>query len=184
MFPQTRPDQISVNAIDDNTWGAAAYSVRAKRCYLIGTAAPYTAVCLRGAPCVGLADAQRPLWMAASARPPCRTSPEWATNAVAPFIFRDGLLVAEPKPPSERQWPRWSESSSQASDPATPHDDPRGPSRGRPRLDHPALYKLLGGQLAMEGIKPKDGDVFEIPIDDGRVGYGQVVGQRLKSEVV
>jgi hypothetical protein len=31
----TRPDEISVNPIDDFTWGAVAYSVRAHRCYVI-----------------------------------------------------------------------------------------------------------------------------------------------------
>jgi hypothetical protein len=62
--PSTRPDQISVNAIDDNTWGAAAYSVRAKRCYLIVTVGDRTdhrygstfyGRLPAGATCVGLA---------------------------------------------------------------------------------------------------------------------------------
>lgn len=35
--PSTRPDQVSVNPIDNYTWGAAAYSVRTHRCYLILT---------------------------------------------------------------------------------------------------------------------------------------------------
>ena len=34
-FPSTRPDMVSVNPIDKYTWGAAAYSVRTGRCYLI-----------------------------------------------------------------------------------------------------------------------------------------------------
>ncbi|HKA11229.1 MAG TPA: hypothetical protein VKI99_12255 [Candidatus Dormibacteraeota bacterium] len=33
--PSTRPHIVSVNPIDKYTWGAAAYSVRAGRCYLI-----------------------------------------------------------------------------------------------------------------------------------------------------
>ena len=33
--PSTRPDMVSVNAVDDYTWGAAAFSVRTSRCYLI-----------------------------------------------------------------------------------------------------------------------------------------------------
>jgi hypothetical protein len=33
--PSTRPDMVSVNPIDKYTWGAAAYSVRTARCYLI-----------------------------------------------------------------------------------------------------------------------------------------------------
>lgn len=33
--PSTRPDEVSVNPIDDYTWGAAAHSVRDGRCYLI-----------------------------------------------------------------------------------------------------------------------------------------------------
>jgi hypothetical protein len=33
--PSTRPDVVSVNPIDAYTWGAAAYSVRAGRCYVI-----------------------------------------------------------------------------------------------------------------------------------------------------
>src|SRR5438105_6406623 len=31
----TRPDEVSVHPIDDFTWGAAAYSERAHRCYVI-----------------------------------------------------------------------------------------------------------------------------------------------------
>ena len=33
--PSTRPDMVSVNPIDDYTWGAAAHSVRDGWCYLI-----------------------------------------------------------------------------------------------------------------------------------------------------
>ncbi len=33
--PSSRPDMVSVNPIDQLTWGAAAYSVRTNRCYLI-----------------------------------------------------------------------------------------------------------------------------------------------------
>ena len=33
--PSTRPDEVSVNPIDDFTWGAAAHSVRAHRCYVV-----------------------------------------------------------------------------------------------------------------------------------------------------
>jgi hypothetical protein len=33
--PSVRPDMVSVNAIDPYTWGGAAFSLRAHRCYLI-----------------------------------------------------------------------------------------------------------------------------------------------------
>jgi hypothetical protein len=33
--PSTRPDEVSVNPIDDYTWGAAAHSARDGRCYVI-----------------------------------------------------------------------------------------------------------------------------------------------------
>jgi hypothetical protein len=33
--PSTRPDEVSVNPMDDFTWGAAAYSVRTHRCYVV-----------------------------------------------------------------------------------------------------------------------------------------------------
>jgi len=33
--PSVRPDMVSVNAIDPYTWGAAAFSLRTHRCYLI-----------------------------------------------------------------------------------------------------------------------------------------------------
>lgn len=36
--PSTRPDEVSVNPIDDYTWGAAAHSVRDGRCYVIVSA--------------------------------------------------------------------------------------------------------------------------------------------------
>ncbi len=62
--PSTRPDMVSVNPIDQYTWGAAAYSVRTNRCYLILTAhdlsSPQYGSTFYGrlaqrAPCVGLA---------------------------------------------------------------------------------------------------------------------------------
>jgi hypothetical protein len=60
----TRPDVVSVNPIDDATWGAASYSVRAHRCYLMlvvaepGHPASTSVLFGRlpdGAACVGLA---------------------------------------------------------------------------------------------------------------------------------
>jgi Immunity protein 26 len=46
------------------------------------------------------------------------------------------------------------------------------------------LYRLLR-RIALimprRGIKPKIGDVFEIPIDDSRVACGQIVAERLTS---
>jgi hypothetical protein len=60
----TRPDMVSVNPIDRYTWGAAAYSVRAGRCYLILSAddpsnprygGTYYGRLPAGAPCVGAA---------------------------------------------------------------------------------------------------------------------------------
>lgn len=62
--PSTRPDMVSVNPIDRYTWGAAAYSVRAARCYLILVAldpnnprygSTYYGRLARGTSCVGLA---------------------------------------------------------------------------------------------------------------------------------
>ena len=62
--PSTRPDMVSVNPIDQYTWGAAAYSVRTNRCYLILTAHnpsnprygnTFYGRLAQGAPCVGLA---------------------------------------------------------------------------------------------------------------------------------
>jgi hypothetical protein len=61
-IPSTRPDMVSVNPIDAHTWGAAAYSVRASRCYLILVAhdlsnpqygATYYGRLRQGATCVG-----------------------------------------------------------------------------------------------------------------------------------
>jgi hypothetical protein len=63
-LPSTRPDMVSVNPIDQYTWGAAAYSVRTKRCYLILTAHDLSSPqygntfygrLAQGASCVGLA---------------------------------------------------------------------------------------------------------------------------------
>jgi hypothetical protein len=63
--PSTRPNMVSVNPIDQYTWGdAAAYSVRTDRCYLIlSTEDPlnpqygntYYGRLAQGASCVGLA---------------------------------------------------------------------------------------------------------------------------------
>jgi hypothetical protein len=36
-LPSTRPDQVSVNPIDDYTWTAAAHSARDGRCYVIAS---------------------------------------------------------------------------------------------------------------------------------------------------
>lgn len=60
----TRPDIVSVNPIDDSTWGAAAYSVRDHRCYLMvlvaepgqtGAASVLFAQLPDGSPCLGSA---------------------------------------------------------------------------------------------------------------------------------
>jgi len=60
----TRPEMVSVNPIDRFTWGAAAYSVRASRCYVILVAndpanpeygSTYYGRLPRGALCVGAA---------------------------------------------------------------------------------------------------------------------------------
>lgn len=62
--PSTRPTMVSVNPIDQYTWGAAAYSVRADRCYLTLTAldpsnplygGTFYGRLAQGASCVGLA---------------------------------------------------------------------------------------------------------------------------------
>jgi hypothetical protein len=58
----TRPDMVSVNPIDTFTWGSAAFSVRAGRCYLILSAKDptnpqygetYYGRLGKGAPCIG-----------------------------------------------------------------------------------------------------------------------------------
>jgi hypothetical protein len=60
----TRPDVVSVNPIDDSTWGAASYSVREHRCYLMvliaqpahpGSTSVLFGRLPDGAACVGLA---------------------------------------------------------------------------------------------------------------------------------
>jgi len=62
--PSTRPTMVSVNPIDQYTWGAAAYSVRTDRCYLTLTALDpsnpqygntFYGRLAQGASCVGLA---------------------------------------------------------------------------------------------------------------------------------
>jgi hypothetical protein len=62
--PSTRPTMVSVNPIDQYTWGAAAYSIRTNRCYLILTAqdpsnphygGTFYGRLAQGSSCVGLA---------------------------------------------------------------------------------------------------------------------------------
>ncbi len=74
--PSSRPDMVSVNPIDTHTWGAAAYSSRARACYLVlsvldglnsAKGHDYYGRLPRGKPCVGSAATsetvafQRPL---------------------------------------------------------------------------------------------------------------------------
>ncbi len=40
---------------------------------------------------------------------------------------------------------------------------------------------MLARVARAKGIRPKVGDVFEIPIDEARVGYGQIAAQRFES---
>jgi|SRR5579862_4246704 len=62
-IPSTRPDVVSVNPIDEYTWGAAAYSWQTGRCYLILDALDpngrfgntFYGVLPEGAPCLGSA---------------------------------------------------------------------------------------------------------------------------------
>src|SRR6266571_3133146 len=54
-----------------------------------------------------------------------------------------------------------------------PDERRAGPVAGRAALIMPR-----------RGIKPRIGDVFEIPIDESRVAYGQIVAERMKSHLM